>query len=111
MKYQIESLHPRFQRDVKHLKKKFPKLSLDLIPAIDDICRNPTANDSLIGFANLLYKARIAIKSANIGEIDGLRLIYIFDEEKRLVKPICVYFKGDKENITIAELKDILKNS
>ena len=103
MKYEIYAERPRFIRDIKDLRKKFRKIHSDINSLLEDIIRNPKSHDPIPGYAGLLYKARYPIESANIGIRGGLRLIYVLDERNRLITPVNVYFKGDKEDMTVAE--------
>ncbi len=40
MNYKIETI-PRFEKDVKKLKKKFPKIKTDLVDFVTELSTNP----------------------------------------------------------------------
>ena len=46
MNYKIRAI-PRFEKDVKRLKKKFPKIKNDLLELVAQLTANPTIGTSL----------------------------------------------------------------
>ncbi len=54
MNFKIETI-PRFEKDVKKLKKKFPKIKNDLINLIDELALNPEKG---INLGENIFKVR-----------------------------------------------------
>jgi len=83
MNYKIESI-PRFEKDVKKLKKKFPKIKNDLLKLIEDLSLNPKLGTNL---GENIFKIRVANSSIPIGKSGGFRVItyYIKDDILYLV--------------------------
>jgi len=95
----------QFQKDIKKLKKRFPKLKKDIEYLIELLRDNPLSGISL---GDNLYKIRIPNSSIPTGKSAGFRVItYIIIDNQILLTHI--YSKSDKENISINEILDILK--
>ena len=45
------------------------------------------------------------------GAASGIRVIFVWEEEKQLVSFIEIYYKGDQENENRERLKEFIKNS
>lgn len=96
----------RFKKDVKFLKKRFPKVTDDIRSFYYEIIKNPTIGTNL---GNNCYKVRLANSSIPTGKSGGFRVItyHIYNEKIFL---LTIYSKSEKENISTKELEDILKN-
>ncbi|MDP2894749.1 MAG: hypothetical protein Q8N78_10340 [Sulfurimonas sp.] len=55
MNFKIDTI-PRFEKDVKKLKKKFPKIKNDLVKFIDELSSNPELG---INLGENIFKVRI----------------------------------------------------
>ncbi|WP_420266635.1 hypothetical protein [Candidatus Magnetominusculus dajiuhuensis] len=109
--YFVQSVS-RFDKDYKGLKKKFQKLNKDIDPLLCDLEKGEFPGEpipKIHRFANTVYKARCAIKSANIGELGGLRVIYLVQETT--IYLLAIYFKGERENMTQKEISEIISSS
>jgi len=62
-----------FQRDAKHLLKKFHTLRNSIDELIDNLSANPYRGDP---YGNKLYKIRLSDKSKGGGKSGGFRVIY-----------------------------------
>jgi len=71
MNYKIETI-PRFEKDVKTLKKKFPKIKKDLEKFISELALNPELGTNL---GDNIFKVRIANSSIPTGKSGGFRVI------------------------------------
>ena len=71
MNFKIETI-PRFEKDVKKLKKKFPKIKNDLINLIDELSSNPEIG---INLGENIFKIRFLNSSIPTGKSGGFRII------------------------------------
>ncbi len=103
MSYKIKTI-PQFEKDVKRLKKRFPKIKNDLTTLVNELYENPTIGTCL---GDNIYKIRVANSSVPTGKSGGFRVItyYVEDEVLYLVN---MYSKSSKENILKEKLKEII---
>jgi mRNA-degrading endonuclease RelE of RelBE toxin-antitoxin system len=102
--FKIETT-PRFEKDVKKLCKRFPKLKEDLTQLIVELKNNPTMGTHL---GNNVYKIRLQNSSILSGKSGGFRVIsYYFVEDTLYL--VTMYSKNDRENILDNELKKIIQ--
>ena len=104
MKYKIETT-PTFDKNVKRLKKKFPKIKNDLISLIEELSENPTIGISL---GENIFKIRMQNSSIPTGKRGGFRVITYYKVDDILYL-ITIYSKTDQDNILLDNLKEIIK--
>ncbi|MEI7596017.1 MAG: type II toxin-antitoxin system RelE/ParE family toxin [Bacteroidota bacterium] len=95
-----------FNKEVKHLAKKYKSIKSDLIKLREELIQNPTSG-TLIG--KNLYKVRMAISSKGKGKSGGARIIsyvLIVDQELFLMS---IYDKNEKDNISDADIKRFMQ--
>lgn len=104
MSFKIETT-PRFDKDVKKLNKRFPKLKTDLTKLVAELKNNPTMGTDL---GENIYKIRLQNSSIPTGKSGGFRVIsyYLVADTLYLVT---MYSKTDQENILDSELKKIIQ--
>jgi len=68
MNFKIETL-PRFEKDVKKLKKKFPKIKNDLIDLIETLSSDPTRG---INLGENIFKVRFPNSSIQQVKVEVL---------------------------------------
>ena len=89
-----------FIQQAKKLKRKFPRLREDIIKNLKSF-----VPENEIHIGKSIFKIRIKSRDLNKGKSGGLRsYIYLYGR-KKLVIPICIYFKSDQETIA-AEILD-----
>ena len=105
MNYKIETL-PRFDKDIKKLKKSFPKIKDDLTLLIGELSQNPNIGTHL---EDSIYKIRLQNSSIPTGKSGGFRVItyYVRDEVLYLVT---MYSKSNTDTIINSKLKEIIKS-
>ena len=102
---------PDFLKEMKHLSKRYKSLKEDLNKLGDELERNPFLGVEL---GHHLRKVRMAIASKGKGKRGGARVItytVIIARGGTEIKLIAIYDKADRENITDAELLDILRRN
>ena len=105
MNYKIETI-PRFEKDVKKLKKKFPKIKNDLIELVEQLSLNPSLG---INLGENIFKIRIPNSSIPIGKSGGFRVITYYKVDNILYL-VTVYSKSEQDNILTERLKKIVKD-
>ena len=98
-----------FLKEVKRLAKRYKSLKKDLQTLQEELERNPFAGIDLGGGVR---KMRMAIGSKNRGKSHGARVItytYTVDESEGVINLIFIYDKEERENISTAEIEDLIK--
>ena len=98
---------PNFQKEFKKLHKKFPSIKEDLMVLADLLMDEPLQGSEI--FKNC-YKIRFAIKSKGKGKSGGARLITFVQIVGERIYLLSVYDKGERETVTDAFLKQLLKD-
>lgn len=108
--------YPNFQKDLKRVQKKHKQAIKDI-----ELWEKGLANSPLFAFGNRipgmpdsfppLWKFRIALKSENIGQRGGLRMICAESPDGNLAA-LCLYCKSDQDSQPpLEELKNWLSGS
>ena len=108
MNYNIKARSP-FTRAAKKLGKRYRSFKEDYAKFLDQLEENPQLGTDL---GNGLRKIRMAITSKGRGKSGGARVItftVITALTETEVNLIYIYDKADRENITTAELLELLK--
>ena len=106
MSFNIVSLSS-FDRELKQLAKKYPSLKKDYANLLDAIEANPKLGTSI---GKNCYKIRLSITSKGKGKSGGARVIthLLINVEAETLYLLKIYDKGDTDNITEVELKQLL---
>ena len=104
MSYKIE-LSTKFKKSIKNIKKSHRTIENDVDKLVSSLLENPHQG---ILITDNVYKIRIAITSKGRGKSGGARVItYVIDEDATVVL-IDIYDKSEQENISDAEIKQII---
>jgi mRNA-degrading endonuclease RelE of RelBE toxin-antitoxin system len=104
MNYKINTI-PRFEKDVKKLKKNFPKIKNDLIEVINKLSSNPKLGITL---GENIFKIRIPNSSVPTGKSGGFRIITYYKNNNTLYL-VTIYSKSKQDNILTTKLKQIIQ--
>ncbi len=104
MNYKIETI-PRFEKDVKKLKKKFPKIKSDLLQFINELSSNPELGNHL---GENIFKVRISNSLIPTGKSGGFRIITYYKNEEILYL-VTIYSKTEQDTILTEKLRQIVK--
>ena len=104
MNYKIETIS-RFEKDVKKLKKKFPKIKNDLVEFIKELSLNPELG---INLGENIFKVRIPNSSIPSGKSGGFRIITYYKKDDILYL-ITIYSKTEQDNVLTDKLRQIVK--
>ena len=108
MNVKIEPL-PTFVRKVKRLGKRYPSIVEDIKALQAEILANPLLGVSL---GNNVRKIRMRIASKGRGKSGGARVItvtVVATVEETEINLLYIYDKSERNNITEAEIKALLK--
>ncbi len=106
MSYNIE-LSPNFKKEAKRLIKKYPSLKNELAELFAELEENPTSGTPL---GNDIYKIRLAVASKNKGKSGGARVLSFVKVTLTTILLFSIYSKGEVDNLTDKEIKDLIKN-
>ena len=95
---------PHFKRQLKRYLKKYRHLKEAVISILEDF---NTRQHVHIG--SNVYKVRLHTKDIPRGKSKSFRLLVFVVEIEKYLVPICIYFKGDQEDITKKEINDHLE--
>ncbi len=96
---------PYCKRQLKPLLKKYRDLKDSVIAALDTF--DPEQHTHL---GHGVYKIRVTTQGLRRGKSGAFRIILLLVEYDRLLVPITVYFKGDRQTLTKQELNDHLQH-
>jgi len=95
---------PHFKKQLKRYTKKYRHLKEAVISILENFDKRQH-----IHLGRNVYKVRLKTKDIARGKSKSFRiLVFVIEAEKYLV-PICIYFKGDQEDITKKEINDHLE--
>lgn len=97
-----------FRRTLKKLRKKYPKAADDVAAALAEIAKDHvTACNAaaLPGYHGLLWKYRCRSSDMKRGQSGAFRIIAYFDEQDRVLYPMLIYWKGDRQGLPDSELQ------
>jgi mRNA-degrading endonuclease RelE of RelBE toxin-antitoxin system len=97
---------PLFEKEFKHLCKKYPSFKSDFGSLYEKLQENPRLGEEVIKDC---YKIRLAITSKNKGKSGGARVITFFYTTKDKLLLLGVYDKSEKKTFTEREIKVRLK--
>ena len=100
----------RFQRDLREAVKKHPSVKDDLRETLDKLSEDDAfrLGDRIPGIPEHVRKTRVGVKQQNIGKSKGYRLIYLVDEGRRRITPLCFHFKANKALVPLPEIAHVI---
>ena len=105
MSYNIDTT-PNFDKEAKRLVKKYRSLKEEIANLIEELERNPRKGTYL---GNDIYKIRLAVKSKGKGKRGGTRVMTKVKIVKKTVYMFPIYSKGEKDDISDEEIKEMIK--
>jgi len=101
---------PAFERDLKRLARRYPRIRQDLEPLIAELIVGATPGERLKGLQAILYKVRLANRDARRGKSGGYRTIYYLPSDERAVL-LTMYSKSDQADLPNEEIKRIIEDA
>jgi mRNA-degrading endonuclease RelE of RelBE toxin-antitoxin system len=105
MTYNIRTI-PSFDSELKMLSKKHRSIKIDISELGVLLLENPKMGDEII---ENCFKIRMAISSKGNGKSGGARVITYVYIHSETVYLLSIYDKSNKENISDALLKELIK--
>ena len=105
MSYKVKAI-PRFERDLKHLTKKYPSLKFEYINLVQSLKETPEQGTAL---GNHCYKIRLSIASKGKGKSGGARVVTHLQVVNKNVFLLSIYDKSEQENISNRDLNNLLR--
>ncbi len=103
MNYRIDTI-PRFDKDVKKLRKHFPRIKSDLVTLIARLSDDPLLGTHL---GENIFKIRIPNSSIPTGKRGGFRVITYYKTDDTLYL-VTIYSKTEQDNILTEQLRKII---
>ena len=101
--------HPKFNRLVKKISKKYKSIDKDIEIAKKIISIDPDRmTDYIPGFAGQVGKFRMRISDSNIGKSGGCRIIFHKHEQSKTIRLLFIYLKSEKSDIDKKDIEGIL---
>jgi mRNA-degrading endonuclease RelE of RelBE toxin-antitoxin system len=107
-KYEVDLSCPVFQRNLKKLRRKFPAVKDDLKTILDELENRAPLGDAIPLIKAPVYKVRVRNTDIPKGKSSGYRLIYNFDQERKIITLLLFYFKAEKPTALVKEIKNAL---
>jgi len=103
------SILPHFNRDMKHLKRKYPSITSEVRDLVIQLENDERPGDRISNINHEVYKVRLRNKSAERGKSGGFRVIYYiwFQNEAIL---LTIYSKSDKELVSNEEILALIES-
>ena len=97
---------PPFDRQLKHLAKKYPSIKKEYAGLLKSLEENPRQGISL---GNNCFKIRFSIASKGKGKSGGARVITNIVISEKAVYLVSIYDKSERADISYGELIELLK--
>ena len=99
---------PRFDRDLKRLKRKYPSV----VPEVNNLIQQLRSvdvlpGDKVAGVGYDVYKVRLRNTSARIGKSGGFRVIYYVRVASSVVM-LTIYSKTDQSVVSPSDIRVII---
>jgi len=91
------------------LKEEVPPIKDDFSPLFQNLQRDPQIGDPIPGWNRKVWKIRVSSRDLKRGKSGAFRGIYAWTSGERILYPLFIYFKGEKEDISKTEIEALLK--
>lgn len=99
---------PFFERATKKLKKKYKRISKDLLPLVQQLKQGFFEGDKLQGFEGKhVYKVRVPSTDQKKGKSGGFRVLYYAVTDDNQVFLLFIYAKSLQSNPTPKQIKEL----
>lgn len=105
MSFEIE-LTEHFKKEARKLIKKYRSLKTELEALGEQLAKKPTTGTPL---GHDVYKVRLAIGSKGKDKSGGARIITFLKVVEEKVYLVSIYDKGQIDNLTKAQIMELLK--
>jgi len=109
MKKREVRLSPAMQRAIRELSKRFPHITDDFKPLLDNLKAGENLGDALPGFSRRVYKVRVPSSDQRRGKRGGFRVVYYLISEDHRVYLLTMYAKSRQENIRMGKINSLIQ--
>ena len=95
---------PHFKKQLKRYVKKYRHLKGAVIFVLENFNRKQH-----IHIGRSVYKIRLKTKDIQKGKSKSFRMLVFVVEADEYLVPVCIYYKGDREDIIKKEINDHLE--
>lgn len=99
---------PRFERDLRHYRRKYRKVERDVDAIVTELAQGNLIGDEIqdlkLEEEESVFKVRAANTSAGVGKRGGFRLIYYVIKNDHEIYLLTLYSKSDEEDISLDEI-------
>lgn len=99
---------PSFEKSIKQLKKKYPRVPQDIEIALENLEKLPSAGD-IIPRDYDVRKLRVASQDMQRGKSSGFRVLYKIEDTMDLIYLLLIYAKTEREDIGFRELNQLVE--
>lgn len=96
--YQVLFL-PHFRNQLKNYLKKYRQLKTDVLDELENFDKR-----KYVCLGNNAYKIRLKSSDIPRGKSKSFRLILLVEEIDSIIVPVTLYFKGEREDISLKEI-------
>lgn len=101
------NISPEAQKDVKHLKRKYPAVTSQLRKLLDQLESDERPGDKIPNVGHDVYKVRLPNPSAQRGKSGGFRVIYYVQMADNLFL-LRIFSKTEQADISLEEIQRIV---
>ena len=104
----IDLASPTFRRLIAEYQRRYSRTKDDLAKAFSRIEQDPehaAHARRMIGFGASVWKYRCRQSDVSRGTRGGYRIIAVYDAANAILRPIVLYAKVDREDVSAAEVK------
>ena len=105
MSFKVE-VAGRFEKELKHLAKKYPSLKKEYAELIQSLSLDPMQGTAI---GNSCYKIRLSIASKGKGKSGGARVITHIYVSGKVVYLLSIYDKSEQSTVSEKELLELVK--
>jgi mRNA-degrading endonuclease RelE of RelBE toxin-antitoxin system len=98
----------QFQKDLKKLHKKYPRIQDDLQPLIDRLLTGDTPGDQVPGINYPVYKVRLRSRDQAKGKRGGFRVLY-YIKTPEFFALVAIYPKATRADLSQERIKQIIE--
>lgn len=96
-----------FEKEIKQLRKRYPRIQQDIQPLIRRLLDGETPGDQIQSTGYTIYKVRLPNRDAQRGKSDGYRVIYYVRTARRIVL-LTIYSKSDRSDTSADDIQAII---
>jgi mRNA-degrading endonuclease RelE of RelBE toxin-antitoxin system len=106
----LVSTTPRFDTDVKRLRRKYPDLRTELERLEEQLKDDERPGDKIPGVGYDVRKVRLGNPSAKRGKRGGFRAVYYILQKDRVLM-LTLYAKTERKDITPEQIRRIIEEN